>query len=94
MNKFDNIKETREYQLAMQVEEALNNYSFDGRVFAAAIPMMHPTLQQSLYRLIKHCLAVMADEKRHYDDRNIASHNEAKAIIDYIKENGTFIPHI
>lgn len=94
MNRFDNIKETREYQLAMQLEKALNNYSFNGRAFAAAIPMMHPTLQQSLYRLIKQCLVVMADDNRYFDDRNEASHREAKAIIEYLRENGTFIPHI
>lgn len=94
MNKLDNIRETKEYDLAMQVERALNSYNFDGSVFAASIPMMHPTLQQSFYRLIKQCLTVMADDSRYFDDRNEASHREAKAIIEYLRENGTYIPHI
>mgnify|MGYP000234282111 CR=1 FL=1 len=62
------------------------------RRFAAAIPEMHPTLQQSLYRLVKECIVVMADETRNYDDRNRASHEEAKCIMEYLKANGRHIP--
>ena len=36
----------------------------------------------------------MADDTRHYDDRNIASHEEAAGIISYLEENGQYIPHI
>ena len=43
------IKESREYRLAKDWEMAVNNYSFNPARFAAAIPTMHPTLQQSLY---------------------------------------------
>lgn len=42
------IKESREYRLAKDWEMAVNNYSFNLARFAAAIPTMHPTLQQSL----------------------------------------------
>lgn len=49
---------------------AVNSYAFNPARFAAAIPDMHPTLQQSLYRLLKECIKVMADETRRYDDRN------------------------
>lgn len=64
----------------------------DPERFAAAIPDMHPTLQQSLYRLIKACIKVMADETRHYDERNQASHEEAKRIMEYLNEHGRNIP--
>ena len=64
------IKESREYRLAKDWEMAVNNYSFNPARFAAAIPTMHPTLQQSLYRLIKECIKVMADDSRRYDERN------------------------
>lgn len=94
MNKLSNIKETKEYGLAMEMESALNNYNFDSRVFAASIPFMHPTLQQNFYKLIRECLKVMADNDRYYDDRNKASHEEAKGIMAYLKENGRHIPHI
>ena len=49
----DNIKESKEYQLAKDWERAVNDYGFNPKRFAAAIPEMHPTLQQSLYRLVK-----------------------------------------
>lgn len=56
MKKIDNLRETKEYRLAMQVENALNDYGFDYAVFAASIPLMHPTLQQNLYKLLKESL--------------------------------------
>ncbi len=92
--KLENIRETEEYLLAKQMENALNNYNFNRETFAASIPFMHPTLQQSFYRLIMECLKVMADDNRRYDDRNRGSHEEAKGIVEYLKENGHFIPHI
>ena len=58
----NDIRQSKGYQLAKEREEAVNSYSFDPRKFAAAIPSMHPTLQQSLYRLLKECIKVMADE--------------------------------
>lgn len=86
------IRESREYRLAKDWEMAVNSFSFNPKRFAAAIPDMHPTLQQSLYRLIKECIVVMADETRRYDDRNRASHEEAKRITEYLNENGRNIP--
>ena len=78
----DNIKESKEYQLAKDWERAVNDYGFNPKRFAAAIPEMHPTLQQSLYRLVKECI----------DDRNRASHEEAKCIMEYLKAHGKHIP--
>ncbi len=86
------IRESREYQLAKEWEMAVNNFGFNPKRFAAAIPEMHPTLQQSLYRLVIECIKVMADETRRYDDRNRASHEEAKQIMEYLKVNGKYIP--
>lgn len=88
------IRESREYRLAKDWEMAVNSYSFNPKRFAAAIPDMHPTLQQILYRLVKECIVVMADETRRYDDRNRASHEEAKQIMEYLNENGRNIPFI
>ena len=68
----ENIRESKEYKLAKDWEMAVNSFSFNPKRFAAAIPDMHPTLQQSLYRLVKECIVVMADETRHYDERNCA----------------------
>lgn len=94
MENYRNIEQTKEFQLAKAVEGALNDYSFNGKNFAAAIPMMHPTLQQSFYRLIRECLNIMADDSRRYDDRNRASHEDAKAMLEYLQEKGQPIPFI
>lgn len=56
------IRESKEYKLAKEWEMAVNSYNFNPKRFAAAIPDMHPTLQQSLYRLIRECIKVMADD--------------------------------
>lgn len=86
------IRESREYRLAKEWEMAVNSYNFNPKRFAAAIPNMHPTLQQSLYRLIRECIKVMADDSRRYDDRNRASHEEAKAVMEYLDKHGRNIP--
>ena len=88
----NDIQQSKEYRLAKEWEEAVNSYTFDPKKFAAAIPSMHPTLQQSLYRLLKECIKVMADESRRYDDRNRASHEEAVRIMEYLNEHGKYIP--
>lgn len=84
MENHQNIEQTKEYQLAKEVEGALNNYCFNVKDFATAIPMMHPTLQQSFYRLICKWLKVMADDNRRCDDRNRASHEDIKAMLEYL----------
>jgi len=86
------IRESKEYRLAKEWEMAVNSYAFNPARFAAAIPDMHPTLQQSLYRLIKECIKVMADETRRYDDRNRAAPEEAERIMGYLRANGRHIP--
>ena len=88
----NDIQQSKEYRLAKEWEEAVNSYTFDPKKFAEAIPSMHPTLQQSLYRLLKECIKVMADESRRYDDRNRASHEEAVRIMEYLNEHGKNIP--
>lgn len=92
MEMNENIRDSKEFCLAKDWERAVNSFSFNPARFAAAIPTMHPTLQQSLYRLIRECLKVMADDSRHYDERNLASHEEAKSIIEFLETNGRNIP--
>lgn len=89
-----NNRPNKEQELAKQVETALNSYSFDPKQFAAAIPTMHRTLQQSLWRLIKECVKVIADEKTGHDDRNMASHLEAKEMLEYFNLHGRNIPFV
>lgn len=86
--------DNRELELASQVENAINDYGFDNKKFASAIPNMHRTLQQSFWRLIRECIKVYADENFGTDDRNRASHLEAMEMMNYLNEKGRAIPFI
>lgn len=94
MEQYSNIEQTKEFGLSKTVEMAVNNYSFNPKIFAASIPMMHPTNQQSLYRLIRECIRVMADSTRRFDERNMASHIEAESIMNFLCDNEKHIPMI
>lgn len=85
----ENLTESKEYRLAKELENALNDYSFNAKKFVAAIPTMHPTLQQSLFRLIKECVIFMADEKNRYiDGRNRVSYECSKKLAGILQETG------
>ena len=89
----DNIKESKEYQLAKDWERAVNDYGFNPKRFAAVYPRNAPPhCSKAFTRLVKECIVVMADETRNYDDRNRASHEEAKCIMEYLKVHGKHIP--
>ncbi len=74
------LEGSREYKAAMDLEDALNNMCFDYKKFAESVKLYHPTLQQSLFRLIREIINVQADENRYYDARNKASHETAKKL--------------
>ena len=42
-----NIRESKEYQLAKDWEMAVNDYGFNPKRFAAAIPDMHPNCNRA-----------------------------------------------
>ena len=83
MDKFE-LENSREFKAAMELEKALNDMCFDYKSFAESIKYYHPTLQQLLFRLIREIIYVQADEERHYDARNIASHEVAKKLVTVI----------
>ncbi len=94
MEIIENLQSSKEFQLATQVENAINSYNFRAKAFAASIPYFHRTLQQSLWRVIVACIKVYADENYAHDDRNRAAHLEAKEMMQYLKEHGRHIPMI
>lgn len=83
-----------EIKLAKTIEDAVNNYSFSPKKVAAQVPLMHRTIQQSVYKLCKAIIEVMGAEDYTTDLRNQASHDEAKGILAYLKEHGRHIPMI
>ena len=78
------LENSREFKAAMELENALNDMCFDYKKFAESIKNFHPTLQQSLFRLIREIIYVQADDERYYDARNIASHEIAKKLVKVI----------
>ena len=83
MERFE-LENSREFKAAMELENALNDMCFDYKKFAESIKNFHPTLQQSLFRLIREIIYVQADDERYYDARNIASHEVAKKLVKVI----------
>ena len=77
MERFE-LENSREFKAAMELENALNDMCFDYKKF------YHPTLQQSLFRLIREMINVQADDSRYYDARNKASHEVAKKLVKVI----------
>lgn len=83
MERFE-LENSREFKAAMELEKALNDTCFDYKKFAESIKYFHPTLQQSLFRLIREMINVQADDSRYYDARNKASHEIAKKLVKVI----------
>ncbi|WP_042371755.1 hypothetical protein [Bacteroides neonati] len=79
------LENSREFKAAMELEKALNDTCFDYKKFADSIKNYHPTLQQSLFRLIREIIYVQADDNRRYDARNNASHEVAKKLVEVIE---------
>ncbi len=52
MERFE-LENSREFKAAMELENALNDMCFDYKKFAESFKFYHPTLQQSLFRLIR-----------------------------------------
>lgn len=83
-----------EKELAQVIENAVNNFSFNPKKVAEQEPFMHRTLQQNVYKLCKAIIEVIGADDYSTDPRNQASHDEAKAMLDYLKEHGRYIPLI
>lgn len=72
------LENSREFKAAMELENALNDMSWDSRKFAESIIYYHRTLFRSIIEVIK----VMGSENYGYDLRNEASHNIARNIVE------------
>ncbi|WP_368336987.1 hypothetical protein [Parabacteroides merdae] len=94
MRNVNDLESTKEYELAMTIEDSINAMSFKEEVFAQAVLRMHPTLQQKFFRIMRETMKAMADKNHHIDDRNRASHEEARLYTDFLKKHGRAIPVI
>ena len=69
MERFE-LENSREFKAAMELENALNDMCFDYKKFAESFKFYHPTLQQSLFRLIREIIYVQADNEIGESDSN------------------------
>lgn len=68
------------------VDDMVNDMAFEDRKLAEKMANNHPTLQQSFMRMCVYFIKCMA-EKTYYDDRNKASVEYAKAVVDNVGES-------
>ena len=73
------------------VDDMVNDMSFEDRKLAEKMANNHPTLQQSFMRMCAYFIKCMA-EKTYYDDRNKASVEYAKSVVDNV--GGKYFPFI
>lgn len=76
------LSNTREYKVAMDLEQALNDYGWNGKNFAESVCLYHRTLQQTLVRTIVAVIRKIGDEHFGYDLRNKSAHELCKSIVD------------
>lgn len=88
------LRQTREFQAARTLEDALNTMTWNPEVFAKSIRFYHRTLQQELFRTIVAVVREMAADNYGTDPRNQASHDTAKAIVESGILDETYIPFI
>lgn len=82
----EELQNTEEYGAVMTLQKILNSCSFNPQRVAEAIPYMHRTLQQSLFRMIEAIIMFMADGTRYRTDaRNQASHEISMKLAEIFK---------
>ena len=85
---------SREYQAAIELGDSMNDYSWNPERFAESVRFLHRTLQQTLFRTIIATIRYMAADSYGYDQRNQASHEIAKRIIESGALAEAYIPFI
>lgn len=88
------IYNTREYEAAQELKNALNDYSWSPQKFADCIGTFHKTLQQTLMRTIVAVIKKMGSDNYSVDARNKASHELCRKIVNSGILDETTLPMI
>ena len=80
--ELEELKKTREYKAARDLEDSVNTFLWDPEKFAKAFTTMHKTLQQNVFRTIVAVIKEAASDEYNYDGRNEAAHELAKKIVE------------
>ena len=81
MGKYE-LENSREVKAAQELENALNNMSWNSEKFAESVVYYHRTLQQKLFGTMIKVIEMMGREDYGYDPRNEASHRIARKIVE------------
>lgn len=94
--EIEKLKRTPEYKNAMELDSWLNNMGFNYKNFAKSIRFMHPTIQQSVFRLVKALIEEQADlnNERNFDGRNKASRDLCRTLMKCMQENENSLPFV
>ena len=90
----ENLQMSREYQAAIELGDSMNDYSWNPERFAESVRVLHRTTQQTLFRTIIATIRYMAADSYGIDQRNKASHEIAKKIIESGALDEAYIPFI
>ena len=85
---------SREYQAAIELGDSMNDYSWNPERFAESVRVLHRTTQQTLFRTIIATIRYMAADSYGIDQRNQASHEIAKRIIESGALDEAYLPFI
>lgn len=82
MGKYE-LENSKEFKVAQELEDALNNMSWNSEKFAESVVYYyHRTLQQKLFSTMVKVIEMMGREDYGYDLRNEASHRIARKIVE------------
>ena len=96
MNYFEleELKQTREYRAAEEMESALNSMGWNPGRFAQAFTTWHRTLQQEFFRTVVAIIRVAASDEYGHDLRNQGSHEIARRIVESGILDDVYLPFI
>ena len=83
-----------ESELVETVTDAINNLTFHNDRFCNLMARQHRTLQQSFTRLCLEWIWLVASPDYGYDERNRASYELCRAIMEKVEEAGNGLPLI
>ena len=81
MGKYE-FENSKEFKAAQELEDALNNMSWNSEKFAESVVYYHRTLQQKLFGTMVKVIEMTGREDYGYDLRNEASHRIARKIVE------------
>ena len=81
MGKYE-LENSNEFKVAQELEDALNNMSWNSEKFAESVVYYHRTLQQKLFDTMVKVIEMIGREDYGYDPRNEASHRIARKIVE------------